>query len=40
MPSWTQEPGYPLLVLEEKDGRIESHQQVFFSNPAEPVKMR
>lgn len=36
--SWTQEPGYPLLVLEEKDGAIVSHQQVFFSNPNEPEK--
>ena len=36
--SWTQEPGYPLLALEEKDGAIVSHQQVFFSNPNEPEK--
>ena len=28
----------PLLVLEEKDGAIVSHQQVFFSNPNEPEK--
>lgn len=35
---WTQEPGYPLLVLEEKDGHISSYQQRFFSNPSEPAQ--
>ena len=33
---WTQEPGYPLLVLEQVDGHLKSHQQRFYSNPNEP----
>ena len=28
------------MILEEKDGQIHSYQQVFFSNPSEPIKPR
>lgn len=39
MKKWTGEPGYPLLVLEEKeDGSITSYQQVFYSNPNEEAE--
>lgn len=33
---WTQEPGYPILRIEEHEGKITSYQERFFSNPTVP----